>query len=237
MGPSNSNDHKRTAAVRAALELEDGMVVGLGSGSTAAFAIEAIAARIKNGLRVTGIPTSEKAAALARQCGVPLTDCSQHRHIDVTIDGADEVERGTLNLIKGLGGALLREKIVAAASDRLVVVVDESKLVDCLGTRTPLPIEIVSWGWQTVLDHLADAGLEAKLRYAGNVGVPFLTDSGNYVADCLTERISDAGDLERRVAALVGVVDSGLFLGLASKVIVGSASGTTVFERAESATP
>jgi hypothetical protein len=129
---------KRAAAARAVEEVEDGMVFGLGSGSTAAFAVEAVAAPIANGLRVVVIPSSETAAALARQFGVPLTSFAKHRRIDVTIDGADQVERGTLNGIKGLGGALLREKVVASASDRMIVVIDETKLVDRLGRSTPL---------------------------------------------------------------------------------------------------
>src|SRR6185437_7165453 len=152
---------KRAAAARAIEEVEDGMVLGLGSGSTAAFAVEALAARIAKGLRVAAIPSSEATAALARQFGVPLTSLAKHRRIDVTIDGADQVERGTLNLIKGLGGALLREKIVASASDRMIVVVDETKLVDRLG-RSPLPVETVSFGWQTTLDRLSAFGCEPR---------------------------------------------------------------------------
>src|SRR6185312_213049 len=135
--------------------VEDGMVLGLGSGSTAAFALEALANRIARGLRVAGIPTSEKTANLARRLGVPLTSFAEHRSIDLTIDGADQIERGTLSLVKGLGGALLREKIVASASRRMIVAADETKLVERLGRRTPLPVEIVPFGWETVLDRLA----------------------------------------------------------------------------------
>ena len=126
--------------------VENDMVVGLGSGSTAAFAVEALARRHRQGLRFVGIPTSERTAAQAKAADIPLTSFSEHRQIDLTIDGADEVERGTLNLIKGLGGALLREKIVAAASHRLAIVVDGSKLVDRLGTHTPVPVEVVAFG-------------------------------------------------------------------------------------------
>ena len=230
-------DKKRAAGALAALDLDDGMVVGLGSGSTAAFAIEAIGARIKEGLRVLGIPTSETAAALARLNGVPLTDFSRHRRIDVTIDGADEVERGSLNLIKGLGGALLREKIVAAASARMIVVVDDSKLVDCLGTHAPLPVEIVTFGWQTVVDRLAAARLSPKLRYVGNAAAPFLTDNGNYIVDCAIDQLAKADKLEQELAALIGVVESGLFIGLAQKIIVGDSNGTTVLVRGENARP
>ena len=149
-----ANGMKRAAAVRAVAEIEDGMVLELGTGSTAAFAIEALAARVEKGLRIVGIPTSEKTAALARQLGVPLTSFAEFRRIDLTIDGADQVERRSLHLIKGLGGALLREKIVASASDRMTVIVDASKLVDRLGeARRCLSRSLPSAGrlWSTVL--------------------------------------------------------------------------------------
>lgn len=220
---------KRAAAARAVEEVKDGMVLGLGSGSTAAFAVEALAARIVKGLRVVAIPSSETTAALARQLGVPLTSFAEHRRIDVTIDGADQVERGTLNLIKGLGGALLREKIVASASDRMIVVVDETKLVDRLGGSTPLPVEAVSFGWQTTLDRLSAIGYEPRLRMAGDK--PFTTDSGNYIIDCLIAEIPDPGTLEARLSAIIGVVESGLFVGLASKIIVGRSAGVEIMAR------
>ena len=145
--PMRDRDALKRAAAEAAVELvEDGMVVGLGTGSTAAFAVEALARRHRQGLRFVGIPTSERTAAQARAAGIPLTSFAEHRQIDLTIDGADEVERGTLNLIKGLGGALLREKIVANASRRLAIVVDGAKLVDRLGTHAPVPVEVVAFG-------------------------------------------------------------------------------------------
>jgi ribose 5-phosphate isomerase A len=222
---------KRAAASRAVAEVEDGMILGLGSGSTAAFAVEALAERVAKGLRIAGIPTSKATAALARQRGVPLTSFAEHRRIDLTIDGADEVERGTLHLIKGLGGALLHEKIVAAASARMIVVVDDSKLVDRLGTRAPLPVEIVAFGWQSVLDRLREAGVAPKLRTGKGENEPFVTDGGNYIADCTVTDISDPAGLEQRLAALVGVVESGLFVGLASRAIVGGPTGLTVLDR------
>ena len=220
---------KRMAAARAVEEVEDGMILGLGSGSTAAFAIEALAARIAKGLRVVGISTSEKTAALARRLGVPLTSFAEHRRIDVAIDGADQVARGTLDLVKGLGGALLREKMVASASDRMIVVVDETKLVDRLGGNTPLPVEIVSFGWQTVLDRLAAIGCAPRLRLAGDE--PFTTDGGNYIADCAIAEMPDPAALEARLSAIIGVVESGLFIGLASKIVVGRPTGVEVIER------
>jgi ribose 5-phosphate isomerase A len=220
---------KRAAAARAIEEVKDGMILGLGSGSTAAFAVEAVAARVAKGLRVAAIPSSDATAALARQFGVPLTSFAKHRRIDVTIDGADQVERGTLNLIKGLGGALLREKIVASASDRMIVVVDETKVVDRLGRSTPLPVETVSFGWQTTLDRLSAFGCEPRLRMTGDK--PFKTDSGNYIIDCIIAEIPDPAALEARLCAIIGVVESGLFVGLASKIVVGRPAGVEIIER------
>lgn len=223
------DDMKRAAALKAVEEVEDGMVLGLGSGSTAAFALDALAARIASGLRIAGIPTSEKTADLARRLGVPLTSFAEHRSIDLTIDGADQVERGTLNLVKGLGGALLREKIVASASRRMIVVADETKLVERLGARTPLPIEIVPFGWETVLDRLAAMSCAPRLRLAD--GKPFVTDSGNYIADCALDDVGDAAGLEARLAAVVGVVDSGLFVGIASSAVIGTSTGVAVLRK------
>jgi ribose 5-phosphate isomerase A len=228
---SNPEQHdlKRLAAVAAVAEIEDGMVLGLGSGSTAAFAVEALAERVAKGLDVVAIPTSERTAAQARRLGIRLSSFAEHRRIDMTIDGADEVEIGTLNLIKGRGGALLREKIVASASDRMVVVVDEGKLVERLGQRAPVPVEIVAFGWQVTLDRLADLGARPALRVVGDE--PFRTDSGNHIADCRFGEIGDAADLERRLAAITGVVESGLFVGLAMRVVAGARSGMRVLER------
>jgi ribose 5-phosphate isomerase A len=204
------------------------MVVGLGSGSTTAFAVEAVAARVASGLRVVVIPSSEATAALARQLGVPLTSFAEHRHIDVTIDGADQIERGTLDLIKGLGGALLREKIVASASDRMIVIVDETKLVDRLGPGTPLPVEIIPFGWQATLDRLSTLDCEPRLRVVGDK--PYTTDNGNYIIDCTMAEIPDPSALEARLCAIVGVVESGLFVGFASQVVVGRPGRVEVIE-------
>ena len=155
---------KRAAAEAAAALVEDGMAVGLGTGSTAYFAIEALIRRIRQGLRIVGIPTSERSATQAREGGIPLTSFAEHRRLDITIDGADEIAVGSLNLIKGLGGALLREKIVAAASDRLVIVADARKLVERLGGTARLPVEVVPFGWQTTAERLARLGGKAVLR-------------------------------------------------------------------------
>jgi len=215
---------KRLAAERAIEFVESGMVLGLGSGSTAAFVVDALARRVAAGLQIIGIPTSERTATQARRLGIPLATFAEHQRIDLSIDGADEVERGTLNLIKGLGGALLREKIVAAASNRFVVVVDQEKLVDRLGDRTPVPVEVTQFGWQVTADRLAQLGAVAELRHAGE-DHPFITDGGNYILDCRFARIDDPCRLERQIRKIVGAIECGLFVGRSSAVIVASAAG------------
>src|SRR5271154_1263998 len=160
---SNRDELKRAAAMRAIEEVEDGMVLGLGTGSTAFFVVEGLAARVAAGLRVVGIPTSERTATQARGLGIPIATFAEYQQLDMTIDGADEVELGTLNLIKGLGGALLREKIVAAASRRLAIIVDQSKLVERLGTHVPVPVEVVEFGLQATWAALEALGATAKL--------------------------------------------------------------------------
>ncbi len=214
---------KRAAAEAAVQMVENDMVVGLGTGSTAAFAVEALARRHRQGLRFVGIPTSEQTAAQAKAAGIPLTSFGAHRQIDLTIDGADEVERGTLNLIKGLGGALLREKIVAAASHRLAIVVDGGKMVDRLGTRASLPVEVVAFGLEATRETLEVLGASAHTRMSS--GEPFVTDSGNRILDCDFGRINDPARLEERIKRVVGVVESGLFVGRADPVFVADAAG------------
>jgi ribose 5-phosphate isomerase A len=224
-GTLDERDLLKRAAAEAAVELvEDGMVVGLGTGSTAAFAIEALARRHRQGLRFVGIPTSERTAAQASSANIPLTSFSTHRRIDLTIDGADEVERGSLNLIKGLGGALLREKIVAAASRRLAIVVDGAKLVDRLGTRTPVPVEVVGFGLEATKATLEELGAGARLRVTP-AGEPFVTDSGNRILDLSFGAIAHPARLEERIRRVVGVVESGLFVGRADTVFAADAAG------------
>jgi ribose 5-phosphate isomerase A len=223
--PGAERDALKRAAAEAAVELvQEGMVVGLGTGSTAAFAIEALARRHRQGLRFVGIPSSERTAAQATAAGIPLTSFAEHRQIDLTIDGADEVERGTLNLIKGLGGALLHEKIVAAASRRLAIVVDGAKLVDRLGTRAPVPVEVVAFGLAATRAALEGLGASARLRLT-LAGEPFVTDSGNRILDCGFGPIADPARLEERIRRVVGVVESGLFIGRADPVFVADAAG------------
>ena len=215
---------KRMAAEAAVGLVQDGMIVGLGSGSTAAFAVEALARRHRQGLRIVGIPTSERTAGEAMAAGLPLTSFAEHRLIDLTIDGADEVERGTLNLIKGRGGALLREKIVAAASHRLAIIVDATKLVDRLGTHTPIPVEVVAFGLEATRAALEAQGAIAQLRLSPS-GAPFVTDNGNGILDCSFGPIADPARLEERIRRIVGVVECGLFISRADPVFVAEKTG------------
>ena len=217
-----SANPKRAAGERAAELADDGMIVGLGTGSTAFYAIQKLGARVREGLRIRGIPTSEQSRIQAEREGIPLIDFAQTTRIDLTIDGADEIDPA-FNLIKGGGGALFREKLVAAASLLEIIVVDESKLKDRLGAF-PLPVEVVPFGWQYVRRALEDLGCRARLRVRENR--PFVTDNGNYVLDCAFDVIEDPADLERRIATICGVVESGLFVGLAHGIVIGKADGS-----------
>ena len=199
---ADRDELKRAAAARALDFVEDGMVLGLGTGTTAAFFVDQLADRVARGLRVVCIPTSERTAAQARRLGIPLASFAEHRKIDLAIDGADEVERTTLDLIKGRGGALLREKIVAAASRQFVVIVDDDKLVDRLGTTGPLPVEIVQFGWQATAARLEELGARSELRRAAS-GEAFVTDGGNVILDCSFGSIADPAETERRINSIV----------------------------------
>ncbi len=220
---------KRAAAERAVAEVTSGMVIGLGSGTTAEIAVALLGEKVAAGLQIMGIATSERTASLARSLGIALTDFAAHPQLDLAIDGADQVELGTLNLIKGLGGALLREKIVAAATRRMIVIVDQGKLVPKLGGQTPLPVEITSFGWPSTLERLAAAGYRPILRQTG--GQPFVTDGGNHIADCAIVTIADAARLQADLHAIVGVVETGLFIGMAAKVVVGGPQGVEELTR------
>jgi ribose 5-phosphate isomerase A len=220
---------KRAAAEAAVAHIEDGMVVGLGTGSTALLALDALAKRVRQGLRVTGVPTSERIAARARELNIALTTLNDHPHIDLDIDGADEVERGSLNLIKGLGGALLREKIVASASERFIVIADQSKLVDRLGEKTAIPVEVARFGWKATAGKVEALGGRPALRHNAD-GSEFLTDGGNFILDCLFGPIADAQSLAHELDSIVGVMEHGLFLGMASMAIIGEAGGVGTHE-------
>lgn len=223
---------KEAAARRAVDEVESGMVLGLGTGSTVAHFLLALGERLRDGdLRdVVGVPTSIRTADAAQAQGIPVEGFAEHDTLDLTVDGADEVSPD-LDLIKGMGGALLREKIVANASRRLVIIVDEGKLVDRLGTRSPLPVEVAAFGWQLHLPFLASLGAEPALREETGEAA-YTTDNGNYVVDCaFPDGIDDAPGLEEALRTRVGVVETGLFLGMTDRVIVGAPDGPRVLER------
>lgn len=216
---------KRQAAEKAVEYVESGMVVGLGHGSTAIWALRRIAALLESGqLRdVLGVPCSTPVEAEAQALGIPLTTLEEHPVVDLTIDGADEVDP-ELNLIKGGGGALLREKIVAQASRREVIVVDESKLSPVLGTHWTLPVEVVPFGWRSQAAWLESLGAHPKVRLNGD-GSPFKTDQGNLILDCDFGPIGQPAALAARLDGRAGIVEHGLFLGLASEVIVAGGQG------------
>jgi ribose 5-phosphate isomerase A len=217
---------KEAAGVRAAEEVLPGMILGLGTGSTVAFFLEALGRRYQAGELpgILGVATSVSTEARAKTLGIPLTTLENASPIDLTVDGADEVAPN-LDLIKGLGGALLREKMVAQASLHFLVVVDEGKLVQRLGTLSPLPVEVVPFGWRSHLPFLEGFGARAKLREEPS-GRPFETDNGNFVLDCRFQGgIADPAALDRALSDRAGILESGLFLGLATKVLVGGEGG------------
>lgn len=229
-----ADEWKRQAAARALEDVRDGMRLGLGTGSTAKYFVELLGERVRDGLRVIGVPTSEATRALAQACGVPLTTLDTIDRLDLTVDGADEID-ARLDLIKGGGGALLREKIVASASDRMIVIADESKLVERLG-RFPLPIEVVAFGLsatrRAVEAVMAKAGLAGALEMRKTPGgLVFVTDSGHCILDAHLGSIPDAPALARRLGEIPGVVEHGLFIGLARTAILAGAAGLRVIER------
>lgn len=227
---STINRFKEAAADSAATQLQDGMVVGLGSGTTATLAVAAIGRRVKEGLRIIGIPTSEQTAHQARLLDIPLSTLEEHSAIDVTIDGADEVEAGTLNLIKGGGGNLLREKIVAIASSRMIIVADERKMVHQLGSHAVIPVEIVPFGWKTTAKRLDQVGAHPTLRMRSDDHI-FLTDGGHYILDCAHGPIQSASMLQSELDSIVGVVEHGLFIRIACQAHVGGPEGVRIFHR------
>jgi ribose 5-phosphate isomerase A len=216
---SNSQQNEKELAGRAAAQLvKDGDIVGLGTGSTAYFTVLALGERVKDGLKMVGIPTSVATADLARTLGIPLTTLDDHPEIDITIDGADEIDP-QLNLIKGGGGAHLREKVIAAASKKMIVIADSGKVVPVLG-KFPLPVEIVSFARAVVEKKIAALGATIKLR-ARPDGSPYVTDNGNPILDCSFGTIADPPALARTLRDIPGVVEHGLFIGLAKLALVG----------------
>jgi ribose 5-phosphate isomerase A len=227
---NDSQRQKENAAHHAATYVQPGMVVGLGSGGTAALFIQRLGELLANGeLRdIVGIPTSNDAEALAQECKIPLTTLEEQPLIDLTVDGADEVDP-QLNLIKGGGGALLREKIVAQVTKREIIIVDESKLSPTLGQKWHVPIEVVTFGWRTQFDFLTELGATVTMRERGD-GMPFMTDQGNYILDTNFGPIADPAGLAQTLSARVGIVEHGLFIGIASEVIVGQNEGVRVLK-------
>jgi len=224
------DDLKRQAGERAAEFVMDGMKVGLGTGSTVHYTLLALGRRVQEeGLDIVGVPTSVRTERTSLKVGIPLGDLDELGTLDVTIDGADEVDPH-LNLIKGLGGALVREKIVAAHSRELIIVVDGSKMVEVLGTRSPLPVEVFKMGHRRLHPALADLGCAPALRL-GDGDVPFVSDNGNHIYDCRFQRIPRPHELEMEINNVVGVVENGLFLDMATSVVVASTSGILVNER------
>ena len=220
-----SDELKRQAALRALDEIRDGMIVGLGTGSTAAHFIRGLG---RAGLKVSGITTSEESRRLAEEAGVRLATFKEHPRVDVTVDGADEVSP-ELDLIKGLGGALVREKIVAHASRRVVIIVDESKLVERLGSTRAIPIEVIPFAAPRVILQLKELGGEARIREKN--GQPFVSDNGNSIVDWAHGVIDHPVTLEKQLKSLTGVVDSGIFANVASCVIVAGSQGIRKLER------
>ena len=225
---------KRQAAARALDFVQNGMRLGLGTGSTAKHFVELLGARVRDGLDVAGVPTSEATRADALRCGIRLTTLDEIDRLDLTVDGADEIDP-QLNLIKGGGGALLREKIVAAASDRMIVIADDSKWVEALG-RFPLPIEVVPFGLgatqRAIGTALAKCGLSGQMavRKSQN-GHVFVTDGGHWIVDAHLGRITDAPRLARALASIPGVVEHGLFIGLAGIAMLAGREGIRIIER------
>jgi ribose 5-phosphate isomerase A len=229
MTSSTGLDHAKILAAEKSLEfIQDGMVVGLGSGSTATHFIKLLGAQVRRGLKIRGISSSAASEQLAKSLAIPTIDFQECTEIDVTIDGADEIGPG-LNVIKGGGGALLREKIVASASKRFIVVADSSKTVEYLG-KFPLPVEVIPMASPLVAGKLLDMGIPCRVRRAEN-GSEYITDEGNLILDCECGKILDPEGLAKSIRDIVGVVEHGLFLHMAELAVVASDSGVVVLHR------
>jgi ribose 5-phosphate isomerase A len=221
---------KQLAAEKAVEYVQDGMKIGLGTGSTAYWAIRKLGERVSEGLKITAVATSQASEEQARELGIPLVAFGDVDSLDLTLDGADELD-GALQLIKGGGGALLREKIVAMGSTRMIVVADESKAVTTLG-KFPLPVEIVPFAWEWTIAGLAKLGCKPELRRSGD-GL-YKTDNGNYIADCRFEAIDSAAELALALQRIPGVVEHGLFIGIADMAVIGKNDGTIEIIEGES---
>jgi len=224
---ARADQQKIRAAARSLDYVEPGMTLGLGSGSTAAHMVRLLGERVRAGLAVRGVATSRATEALAAEAGIPLLTLEDVTRLDLTIDGADEVDRA-LRLIKGGGGALLREKVVASVSDRLVIIADRSKRVERLGAF-PLPVEVVRFAWKVVAEALGADGAQVVLRMRD--GAPFVTDEGHYILDCAFGAIADPEALAARIGAIPGVVEHGLFIDMADVAIFAGDDGEEVVSR------
>jgi ribose 5-phosphate isomerase A len=224
------DDLKRAAAAAAAALVEPDMLVGLGTGSTASHAIRLLGERYRQGLRFTGVPTSTASEELARSFGIPLILSPTDRQIDLTIDGADEIGEADLTLIKGMGGALLWEKIVAVTSRQVVIIADETKLVPVLSGRVPVPVEVVAFGWESTKARLAALGCRPVLKRDAQ-GEPYRTDAENLIFNCKFDALPDPLAIETALSAIVGVVETGLFIGLATAALVAGRSGVRRIDR------
>ncbi len=224
-----SNSNSILVAERALQWIKEDSVVGLGSGRAAATFVRVLSERVKSGLRIRCVPTSQATAETAMELGIPLVTLDQAGPIDITVDGADEVDP-KLDLIKGYGGALLREKIVAAASKRLVILVDSTKLVPVLGSRGVLPVEVIPFGLSHCRHRLAELGYPSEPRLRD--GKHFVTDNGNHILDCTITAIADPASLQNSILAIPGVVETGLFLGLADSVLVQDGGSVEIKQRA-----
>ena len=232
---SQQDREKRLAAAAAVREVEDGMRLGLGSGSTALQAVRILGERVAKGLEIVGVPTSRETAQVAREVGIELDRLDDDPHLDLTIDGTDESD-AELRLIKGGGGALLREKIVASASDRMIVVADASKVVSTLGAFA-LPVEVIPFAVGVVAAKIRDRGVDPVLRPAKGADGPFVTDEGNHILDCPFGAIDDPEGLSAWLCSIAGVVEHGLFLGLATELVIAEGESVRVLKPAGAANP
>jgi ribose 5-phosphate isomerase A len=219
---------KKLAAEKAVEYIEDGMIVGLGTGSTVEFTLKKLGDLVKEGLKIQGIPTSLRTKKSAVNYGIPLTNLEKYPEIDVTIDGADEVD-SNLNLIKGGGGALTREKIIAFHSKKVIIIIDETKIAKRLGIHNPVPVEVIKYGWNATMKALEDMGCVPERRTI--TGEPYITDNQNYIIDCDFGKIQEPELLEKDINLIPGVVENGLFIDIVDEVIVGSKQGIMTLER------
>jgi ribose 5-phosphate isomerase A len=222
-------DLKKQAGEKAVEYIKEGMIVGLGTGSTVEYSLKKLGKLVRDGLKIKGIPTSIHTQRIAKKEKIPLTTLEENPVIDLAIDGADEVD-SDLNLIKGGGGALVREKIIAYNSKKVIIVIDDSKIVKALGIDFPLPVEVVKFGWTSTKKTLEKIGCNVELRRVME-NEPYITDNSNYILDCEFERIVEPEQLEIDINNIPGVVENGLFIGLADEVIVGGKQGISTLNK------